>query len=156
MALPVRSSDRAFGLTRSCVEADYRLTLICIDDADDPASSRSSFCVATARYAAATGPNGKTGSSQAVGRAPLCSCRHTVGPSPEKRSWKWSLAALCSTQEDPMRVNTKESIKLGERIHGRFGSWEAARKASRLRDGVYLVPADAEKQESKRQTAPTA
>ena len=55
-----------------------------------------------------------------------------------------------------MRVNTKESIKLGERIHGRFGSWEAARKASRLMDGVYLVPAIAEKQELKRQTAATA
>lgn len=55
-----------------------------------------------------------------------------------------------------MRVNTDESIKLGERIHGRFGSWEAARKASRLRDGVYLVPAESEKQERKRQTAATA
>lgn len=55
-----------------------------------------------------------------------------------------------------MRVNTEESVKLGERIHGRFGSWEAARKASRLRNGVYLVPADDDKQEQKRQTAATA
>ena len=55
-----------------------------------------------------------------------------------------------------MRVNTEESINLGERIHGRFGSWEAARKASRLRNGVYLVPVDDDKQEQKRQTAATA
>lgn len=79
--------------------------------------------------------------------------RHKVD---RERSWFWNLSALCSEQEELMRVNTDESIKLGERIHGRFGSWEAARKASRLRDGVYLVPAESEKQERKRQTAATA
>lgn len=52
-----------------------------------------------------------------------------------------------------MRVNTEESIKLGERIHGRFGSWEAARKASQLRDGVYLVPDHDQPQEQKSRTA---
>lgn len=55
-----------------------------------------------------------------------------------------------------MRVNTEESTKLGERIHGRFGSWEAARRASRLRNGVYLVPADDNKQEQKGHSPATA
>jgi hypothetical protein len=45
--------------------------------------------------------------------------------------------------EAEMRGNTAESIKLGDRIHGRSGSWEAARKASRLCDRVYVIPADA-------------
>lgn len=53
-----------------------------------------------------------------------------------------------------MRVNTERSIKLGERIHGRFGSWEAARKAARLRDGAYVVPASDEYGVDKKQ-APT-
>ena len=55
-----------------------------------------------------------------------------------------------------MRVNTEESIKLGERIHGRFGSWEAARKAARLRDGVYVVPAGDDATEQKRQASAAA
>lgn len=58
--------------------------------------------------------------------------------------------------EDLMRVNTEESIKLGERIHGRFGSWEAARKAARLRDGVYVVPAADDTAEQKRQASTAA
>jgi hypothetical protein len=40
-----------------------------------------------------------------------------------------------------MRVNTEQSIKLGERIYEEFGSWEKARKAARLQDGVYVLPA---------------
>ena len=39
-----------------------------------------------------------------------------------------------------MRINTAASIKLGERIHRRFGSWEAARNAARIRDGAYILP----------------
>jgi hypothetical protein len=41
-----------------------------------------------------------------------------------------------------MRINTEESIKLGEMLHERFGSWEAVRRAAELKDGVYVVPAD--------------
>ncbi len=43
-------------------------------------------------------------------------------------------------EEIPMRVNTVKSIELGESIHEEFGSWEEARKAARLRDGVYVLP----------------
>ena len=39
-----------------------------------------------------------------------------------------------------MRVNTAKSIALGERIHDEFGSWDAALKAAKLRDGVYVLP----------------
>jgi hypothetical protein len=40
-----------------------------------------------------------------------------------------------------MRVNTEQSIKLGERIYEEYGSWENARKAARLQNGVYVLPA---------------
>ena len=40
-----------------------------------------------------------------------------------------------------MRVNTEQSIKLGERIYEEYGSWEKAIKAAQLRDGVYVLPA---------------
>lgn len=39
-----------------------------------------------------------------------------------------------------MRVNSSEAIKLGESIHDEFGSWDKARKAAQLRDGVYVLP----------------
>jgi hypothetical protein len=39
-----------------------------------------------------------------------------------------------------MRVNSFEAIKLGESIHEEFGSWDKARKAAQLRDGVYVLP----------------
>lgn len=55
-----------------------------------------------------------------------------------------------------MRVNTEESIRLGERIYRRFGSWEAAREASRLHDGVYLVPAADHRQDDKKDDAAAA
>jgi hypothetical protein len=38
-----------------------------------------------------------------------------------------------------MRVNTAKAIQLGESIHKEFGSWEKARQASQLRDGVYVL-----------------
>ncbi len=53
-----------------------------------------------------------------------------------------------------MRVNTAKSIALGERIHKEFGSWNNARKSAVLRDGVYVLraqaPADAEETEVSR------
>ena len=39
-----------------------------------------------------------------------------------------------------MRVNTVESIKLGESIYNEFGSWQKARSAATLRGGVYVLP----------------
>lgn len=39
-----------------------------------------------------------------------------------------------------MRVNTAKSIQLGERIHDAYGNWDTALKASKLRDGVYVLP----------------
>jgi hypothetical protein len=39
-----------------------------------------------------------------------------------------------------MRVNTVESIKLGESIYKKFGSWQNARRAATLRGGVYVLP----------------
>jgi hypothetical protein len=47
-------------------------------------------------------------------------------------------------KEIPMRVNSSEAIKLGESIHEEFGSWNKARKAAQLRDGVYVLPAKSE------------
>lgn len=41
-----------------------------------------------------------------------------------------------------MRVNTVRSLELGRKIYERYGSWEAVRKAARLRDGVYELPAE--------------
>jgi len=40
-----------------------------------------------------------------------------------------------------MRVNTSESIALGERVHKEFGSWAKARQTAILRDGVYVLRA---------------
>lgn len=52
-----------------------------------------------------------------------------------------------------MRVNTVESIELGQKIHDRFGSWEAARAAAQVRDdGAYVVPANDSADEHDRRT----
>ena len=42
-----------------------------------------------------------------------------------------------------MRVNTANSIALGERVHKEFGSWAKARKTAVLRDGVFVLRAKA-------------
>ena len=38
-----------------------------------------------------------------------------------------------------MRLNTAESKKLGRKIHGAFGTWQAARAASERVDGVNVI-----------------
>jgi hypothetical protein len=38
-----------------------------------------------------------------------------------------------------MRVNTEESIATANAVHERFGSWEAAKKSSDFKDGLYIV-----------------
>ena len=38
-----------------------------------------------------------------------------------------------------MRINSSESIALGERIHNQYGSWQKARQAANLQDGVYVL-----------------
>lgn len=48
-----RLTDFAPGLIRICVERNYRLTPVCVGNADDLALSQSSFCVATASNAPA-------------------------------------------------------------------------------------------------------
>lgn len=48
-----------------------------------------------------------------------------------------------------MRINTDKSIKLGERIYDKFGSWDAVRKAADVKDGAYVVRPDGPHREKK-------
>lgn len=38
-----------------------------------------------------------------------------------------------------MRVNSDKSIATANAVYDRFGSWQAARKAARFEDVVYVV-----------------
>ena len=38
-----------------------------------------------------------------------------------------------------MRLNTKKSMLLARRVKGRYGTWQAVRDASQVRDGVFVV-----------------
>jgi hypothetical protein len=55
-----------------------------------------------------------------------------------------------------MRINTDHSIRLGEQLYDRFGSWEKLRQASRYEDGVYIVPPQREADGEQERDAPDA
>lgn len=52
-----------------------------------------------------------------------------------------------------MRINTDQSIKLGQRLYARYGSWEAVRQASKMRDGAYIVPAEPDQRDARARIA---
>ena len=47
--------------------------------------------------------------------------------------------SLRKALEIDMRVNTTKSMRLAQRVKGRFGTWQAVRQASHVENGVYVV-----------------